>query len=1249
MSHPRKQEPFFSASDRSAFWIATAASFAVYFATLAPTVTLEDSGELAVAADYLGVPHPPGYPIWTILAWIFHAVFAFVPFRGHPNPAWAVGLLSVVAGALATGLLALLTCRSGRDLLANLREEKRPVAHETLICLVGSVTGALLFAFSPAMWSQSVIIEVYSLNALFMMGILVLTYRWLVRPTNAALIATALLFGLGLTNYQILLLIGATLAVAVLLRDLDLFRDFVLAAVALGMLVLICRVASTAPIYGFAKHGAASMPISGGAATVLASAIAGLGLLAHAFRVRRATGLLVLFGVGCVLVLVFVMRLDPPPEYVAPHNVAVEPFNWRTPIGVFFAMAAIMLLMAIRMPRGFAFPAACLATLVPLAVLTRKGILHGLVHPTSPWFWMYFFLNGVLLIYIACLLPRGRVVALTILAFEAGLAVYGYMPLVSDLLNPPMNWGHALTWEGFKHSVTRSQYHSIEPTSPLSEAYVEQVIFYLWDLRRQFTMLIVPLGFLPFCMWRYTKLRLPLLATGCVAAIAIGLCAVVEKSTSGVPAIASGGVYRALFVLAMLIAAIGVALLLTSAARDLFAKLRDHTASHRVVSGLILTAFALAYLLFVAHVVRTVAGSGAALPPMRALILGFIALAPAAVIGGLIFLRRSEGGPTPQLDIRSQQWLLALLAGFMALSLLLISLAQLKGDLQDTFIQRVKFIPSHLIFAVWLAYGVMIMLTVGTRLLSAIPRIGILAPLLACLLPLVPISQNIWNRSLVFEMGGAEQGDHDFGWQFGYYQLRGSVGIEEELTPDAEPLPNPQYPPPLEQDAILFGGTDPGRFVPTYMIFSANVRPDVFLLTQNALADNSYMSVLRDLYGQDIWLPTLRDNRAALGRYVAERRDRINKAQGLQVSGGRIFVQGPREVMKINEFITRMIFDKNKWRHAFYVEESFPIPWMNDFMVPHGLIMRVDERPHDKLPTARVNEDMDFWDWYARRLSSDRRFVRDVSARKAFSKLRTTMGGIYAHHEMYDLAETAYREALLLYPASPEGTFRLLRDVYWKSNRLADAKPTLLRFAQIDPLNDRIQKILKSMDQIFTFTDRKELIHDQITSGNFSPDQIIKVADQYHERENPQGVAILIDGLLGRSNLNSTELYRIGKKCKSYGLHARMETAFTRYIAMAGENLSDVVLLEMAQIYREAGNITRRIEVLNQFLTKHPAHTPARIDLAVALFITKRYDQGVSSLQEAIRLGGDKARRAIQSDPRLAPVLQHDQYRKLLE
>src|SRR5690349_15720581 len=82
-----------------------------YYLTLAPDLTLEDSGELAVGSFYAGVPHPPGYPVWTIYSWLFTKL---VPIS---NIAWRVGLSSAVAGAFACGLIALMTSRGSSMIL----------------------------------------------------------------------------------------------------------------------------------------------------------------------------------------------------------------------------------------------------------------------------------------------------------------------------------------------------------------------------------------------------------------------------------------------------------------------------------------------------------------------------------------------------------------------------------------------------------------------------------------------------------------------------------------------------------------------------------------------------------------------------------------------------------------------------------------------------------------------------------------------------------------------------------------------------------------------------------------------------------------------------------------------------------------------------------------------------------------------------------------------------------------------------
>src|SRR5438445_3378620 len=72
----------------------------LYSRTLAPTVTLVDSGELILVAQGLGVAHPPGFPLWVILA----HVASLVPFG---NVAVRINFSSALFAALACSMLTL--------------------------------------------------------------------------------------------------------------------------------------------------------------------------------------------------------------------------------------------------------------------------------------------------------------------------------------------------------------------------------------------------------------------------------------------------------------------------------------------------------------------------------------------------------------------------------------------------------------------------------------------------------------------------------------------------------------------------------------------------------------------------------------------------------------------------------------------------------------------------------------------------------------------------------------------------------------------------------------------------------------------------------------------------------------------------------------------------------------------------------------------------------------------------------------
>jgi len=1126
-----KHRRFFSPVDWAAFIISCGVAFVVYAATMAPTVTLEDSGELAVAGDYLGVPHPPGYPIWTMCSWIFTKIFSFMRFRGQPNPAWSITLFSVVCGALASGITSMLICRSGRDMLREARGHLHDMTETTAqtIALAGGVAASLLFAFSPVMWSQSVIVEVYSLNALFLAAVFLLTYRWMVAPTGRVLYLAAFIFGLGLTNYQVLLLAALPLVLVILLRDIRLFRDFLI-------------------------------------------------------------------------------------------------------LGAPFAFVALMI-KAERLP--------------------------AIPHPLHAITFTYLALDLIAMALAFFLLPNGRTVALTFLMVQLGVSFYAYMPIVSDLRNPPMNWAYPRTWEGFIHAITRGQYERLEPTDVLSRTFVEQMASYLVDLRMQFTLLVAPLAILPFSIWsmKIRSNRVQMLHVAiilCLPAIAVAMA---HKFFLGQSAVGAENLYKVLFLGAVILQGLGILAIFENQIRELILKLRGTagaSVTERATVGIALAGLgilAAAYMLFLLRhafvVTEPLRGIGPGLTAEAArgrivhaavlVIMAFLPIAFAGLIAWLVHDRRFEFdmalGPT------SQKWVIATLAGFAVMSLLLIVLANPKGDIQDQFIQRVKFISSHALFALWIGYGLIFAMAVADSLLGG-RNTAAVALLAAVALPLVPIYENYYNRELVRVCGGAEQNNHDFGWQFGNYQLRGADAITEELADgEEEPLPNPCYPPEMGPDAVFFGGTDPGRFVPTYMIYSARVREDVYLITQNALADNTYMNVMRDLYGDQIWIPAQKDSAKAFQRYVEEVNagKRPRNAQ-LKIENGRVQVSGALGVMEINGILAQMIFEHNNFRHDFYVEESYVISWMYPYLTPHGLIMKIN-RNMTPISSDNARSDLDFWDWYTRRLESDVKFRRDAVARKSFSKLRSAIAGLYRSHGMYRESELAFQEARILYPLSPEANFRLAQEVMIPLKRFADADWLISDFGRSDPGNSRVPEFLKQLRTLMEMYDKMDRMEAEVQDGRMDVTKALELAALYLQAGQTPKFAALAAGILDNKDLPPVFHFRLAQLYDRAQKNTEMVQALDLAINRLPQDAPAAILVEASRLYAKVRMLDRMIETMQEYLRRVPNDWRGWLDYASMLIGAKMNDKASKALDNAVRLGGDEAMNIIRSDERFAPLL----------
>lgn len=1420
-SEGQGKAPFFGRIDWASFWTATVAAFLVYFFTLGPSVGLEDSGELAVAGDHLGVPHPPGYPIWSIISFCLARIFSFVTFRGQPNPAWAIALGSAIFGALAAGCTAMLITRSAMDMLESmegkakfldekLRRENVGIWRDGLFAWLGGVAGSLVFAFSPVMWSQSTIVEVYSLGAFFLMLVMLLTYRWMRRPGDKLLWITAFVFGLGLTNYQVLLLAALPLVVIIFLRNIALFRDFALVLLPFGLAYLILKLGSLgqqtdlpkrvaikakvmipnmtlvmlgavalgvsmlvmlasrywptddrlrqkriqskaawisgvflftalilllfagqlaksgivgaenpanialmeplkylrfawflAAILGLAAFGAAygvtgenaarpegptRQVVTGAARQVAVGAARPEGVAQNiaARWVYAAVGVLGLIVLGMALAL---PAVSLPPGMDATAGV---PTLGVMHYDLMFALGLILLLgLSATAPRSLAFTLPVVTIELTLYILVHKGVLLGLTHPSTWWFCAPVFFNFALLLLAALTLPRGATVAMTIFMAELGLSFYAYMPIVSDLRNPPMNWGYPRTWEGFKHAITRGQYEAIKPTNILTARFLQQIGDYFIDLRRQFTLLLAPLGFLPFAAWK------------CFA----------RQSTdgeSGQSAAGSSGIaFKWLHAIGLLVLAVVLWAVDDVVAENVISE--SQSMWLRGLSGVALIASLaialckgasplwLALFLVVATDIFVILGNIPAIERIfdasriDKLFVGGLLLLAAA--GGMLCIarqlwsaaRRAMGkesqtwSATPMFDDISQQWMIGTVCNFLVMSIVLIMLANPRGDLQDTFIQKVKFISSHGLYALWIGYGLVFALWLIRRLSGAwcTRKVGgeeeqtgcgqrdrasnalmAAACVAVVMTPLIPIEQNYFNDKLVFELSGAEQNGHDYGWQFGNYQLRGAEAIREELEPDEEPLPNPLYPREMGQGAVFFGGTDPGRFVPTYMIYSADVRPDVFLITQNALADNTFMSVTRDLYGDQLWIPTPKDSEEAFSEFVDDVRSGRRQANSdIVVENGRVQIVGALGVMEINGILCSKIFERNKRWHDFYVEESYVIPWMYPYLTPHGLIMKINSGK-TTLTQDNVNDDMDFWDWYIRRMTRDGRYRRDIVAQKSFSKLRSAIAGLYLNRGRYAEGERAYNDARVLYPVSPEAVFRYIQEILMRQRRYDEALEALDYFCAKDPNNERgpyvknlIEEIKRDELRLAELETRaQERARKQGMPGGTSgvpvaggeaTAEALEMAELYLKNGMTGRARDILKPLAVAPGLSAAECLMVAIWLDRVGDMQNATRAMdriwrTKTVRNNAESLSAAV-----RIYEATGDIEKLETLLPLYLKFRPSDWQSWLAMTSIFAISGKMDAAASALNEAVRYGGDKVAPLLESNQTLMQVYRH--------
>jgi hypothetical protein len=176
-----------------------AISLALYLRTLAPTILPADSGEFQLVSYVLGIAHPPGYALYTMLA----KLFTLVPLG---DIAYRVNLFSAVTSALTVVVLS------------------RAVRRVTGSTSAGWSAAAGL-AVASTFWAQSTTANIRSLTALFTALQLSALIAYAQSKNASYLMGFALAFGLGITHHTSLVPLALPYVAFLLASDAGLLRE----------------------------------------------------------------------------------------------------------------------------------------------------------------------------------------------------------------------------------------------------------------------------------------------------------------------------------------------------------------------------------------------------------------------------------------------------------------------------------------------------------------------------------------------------------------------------------------------------------------------------------------------------------------------------------------------------------------------------------------------------------------------------------------------------------------------------------------------------------------------------------------------------------------------------------------------------------------------------------------------------------------------------------------------------------------
>lgn len=158
--------------------------FLVYIITSPHTVTMEDSASFLITANFAGVAHPPGYPLYTLLGYLFSHIPYF-------EKAFSIHLLNCTLGSLASYGLFIICYRLTKNQLV-------------------SMVAGISLSFSSSFWFQSITTEVYILHTFLFLFLLFLSLEIYENFQIKKWYLFCFVYGLSLSNHWPLLILSSS-------------------------------------------------------------------------------------------------------------------------------------------------------------------------------------------------------------------------------------------------------------------------------------------------------------------------------------------------------------------------------------------------------------------------------------------------------------------------------------------------------------------------------------------------------------------------------------------------------------------------------------------------------------------------------------------------------------------------------------------------------------------------------------------------------------------------------------------------------------------------------------------------------------------------------------------------------------------------------------------------------------------------------------------------------------------------------